>query len=57
MADVPPTIALLGLGEAGGRFARDLREAGVAVAGGTRCPRRGPTRRAPPRLPTARTSS
>lgn len=33
MADGPPTIALLGLGEAGGRFARDLREAGVGVRG------------------------
>jgi 3-hydroxyisobutyrate dehydrogenase-like beta-hydroxyacid dehydrogenase len=42
VADGPPTIALLGLGEAGGRFARDLREAGVAVRGWDPLPATGP---------------
>jgi 3-hydroxyisobutyrate dehydrogenase-like beta-hydroxyacid dehydrogenase len=36
------TIALLGLGEAGGRFARDLRAAGVAVRGYDPLPETGP---------------
>ena len=36
------TIALLGLGEAGGRFARDLRDAGVAVRGYDPLPATGP---------------
>jgi len=42
VADGSPTIALLGLGEAGGRFARDLREAGVAVRGWDPLPETGP---------------
>jgi 3-hydroxyisobutyrate dehydrogenase-like beta-hydroxyacid dehydrogenase len=42
VADGLPTIALLGLGEAGGRFARDLREAGVAVRGWDPLPETGP---------------
>jgi 3-hydroxyisobutyrate dehydrogenase-like beta-hydroxyacid dehydrogenase len=40
--DGPPTIALLGLGEAGGRFARDLRDAGVPVRGWDPLPQTGP---------------
>jgi 3-hydroxyisobutyrate dehydrogenase-like beta-hydroxyacid dehydrogenase len=40
--DGVPTIALLGLGEAGGRFARDLRDAGVAVRGWDPLPETGP---------------
>jgi 3-hydroxyisobutyrate dehydrogenase-like beta-hydroxyacid dehydrogenase len=39
---VTPTIALLGLGEAGGRFARDLRAAGVTVHGYDPLPETGP---------------
>jgi 3-hydroxyisobutyrate dehydrogenase-like beta-hydroxyacid dehydrogenase len=39
---VSPTIALLGLGEAGGRFARDLRAAGVKVRGYDPLPETGP---------------
>ena len=42
MADGSPTIALLGLGEAGGRFARDLREAGIGVRGWDPLPETGP---------------